>query len=59
MSRDGEEENFSLDCSFEMCIKLRSNNTSEIWELLEDNNRDKVNRQKTRGFYPVVQPMPT
>jgi hypothetical protein len=23
------EENSSLDCSFEMCIKLRSNNTNE------------------------------
>jgi hypothetical protein len=30
MSRDGDEENSSLDCSFEMCIKLRSNNVSEI-----------------------------
>jgi hypothetical protein len=25
MSRDGGEENSSLDCSFEMCIKHRSN----------------------------------
>ena len=59
MSRDGAEENSSLDCSFEMCIKLRSNNTSEIWELLEDNNCNKVNRQKTQQFYPMVRPMPT
>jgi hypothetical protein len=30
MSRDGGEENSSLDFSFEMCIELRSNNTNEL-----------------------------
>jgi hypothetical protein len=33
MSRNWGEENSSLDYSSEMCIKLRSNNTSEIWGL--------------------------
>jgi hypothetical protein len=26
---------------------------------LEDNNRNRVNRQKTRRFYLVIRPMPT
>jgi hypothetical protein len=42
-----------------MCSKLRNNNKSEIWELLEDNNRNRVNAQEARWFYPVVRPMPT
>jgi hypothetical protein len=42
-----------------MCVKLRNNNASEIWELLEENNRNKENAQETRRFYPVVRLMDT
>jgi hypothetical protein len=31
----------------------------KIWELLEDNNRNKENAQETRRFYLVIRPMPT
>jgi hypothetical protein len=45
------EENSLLDCSLDMSIKLRNDNTSEIWELFEDNNHNKVNAQETLRFY--------
>jgi hypothetical protein len=46
MNREREKENSSLDCSFEICIKLWNNNASEyvrsLWK--KDNHTKEMHK---------------
>jgi hypothetical protein len=58
MSRDGERRTLHLIAPLK-CVSNLGAVIQVNMRIQEDNNRNKVNRQETRRFYPVVRPMPT
>jgi hypothetical protein len=58
MSTNGERRTLHLIAPFK-CVSNLLAIIQVNMRTLEDNNHNKVKRQETWRFYPVVQPMPT